>query len=79
MDTRARIRLAALGAVATLALAAAPVAADPNKSVQIEHNGREISVSCNALDGHLRHADAAERLSLLAAQEACLKIEQPGG
>ena len=46
------------GLVLTI-MAVASLQAGPAGTVTILHKGKEISVSCNALSGHLKHADDA--------------------
>ena len=68
-------KLAALGVLASAAAALAGTgSAAPPPKVEIDHKGNTISVSCNAHDGHLAHADAAEAASLRRAAEECAKI-----
>ena len=65
--------IVALTSASLIGLAVLPTAGDatPPRKATINHNGNEITVSCSALGGHLRHADTAEKRSIKKASAKC--------
>ena len=65
--------IVALTTASLIGLAVLPTAGDANlpRKATIIHNGNEITVSCNALGGHLQHADKLERATIKKASARC--------
>lgn len=58
-------------ALATMIIAPIRSFADSAKKVTIVHKGKQITVSCNALEGHKKHADQQEERSIQRAERVC--------
>lgn len=65
--------IVALTSASLIGLAVLPTAGDANppRKATIIHSGDQITVSCNALDGHLQHADKIERSTIRKAIVKC--------
>ena len=68
------VKVAYVFGLAVAAMMLAPLQAAKAPKASIIHKGKRISVSCNALDGHLQHSQ--ERTRLAAVERRSIRVAQ---